>query len=80
MIISKWTLDFKANQEASIAPIWVSFLKLLFHFFNMHYLNKLASLLRKPLRVDTVTLDLRWPSVARVLGELDVSKPPTKRV
>lgn len=46
----------------------------------MTYLNKLASLLGRPLRVDTATLDFRRLSVARVLVKLDVSKSPMRRL
>mgnify|MGYP001560426426 CR=1 FL=1 len=34
----------------------------------------------RPLQVDAATTDLKRPSVARVLVELDVAVPPVKRV
>ena len=80
MTISKWTINFKADHEASIAPIWVSFPELPLPFFNMKYLNKIASLIGRPLKVDAATSDFRRSSVARVLIELDVSKAPIRRI
>ena len=74
--LSKWTMDFKANHESSIVPIWVCFHKLPLPLFNMKYLHKIASLLGHPLRVDTATLDLQRPSMVRVLVEIDVAKAP----
>lgn len=78
MVISKWSIDFKANQESAIAPIWVSLPELPLYFFNMKYLHKLGSLLGQPLQVDIATKDFRRPLVARILIELDVAKSPVK--
>ena len=80
MTISKWSLDFKANKEVSIAPVWVSFPGLPIPFFARNLLNKLASVLGHLLKIDTATGDLRRPSVARLLVELDVTQPPVKKI
>ncbi|XP_027169476.1 uncharacterized protein LOC113769209 [Coffea eugenioides] len=80
MTISKWFLDFKANKEISIAPVWVSFPSLPLPFFGRNPLNKLASVLGRPLKIDAATGDLRRLSVARVLVEIDVARAPAKRV
>lgn len=42
MTVSKWTLDFKPNQESSIVPIWVNFPYFPLPLFNKKYLHKLA--------------------------------------
>ena len=64
MSISKWSLEFKANQELAIAPVWVAFPELPLPFFQKQQLLRLAATLGRPLRVDAATSDLRRPSVA----------------
>ena len=80
MTISKWTIDFTPHQESSITLLWVLFLDLSLHFFNMTYLHKIAFLLGWPLHVDKATKDVRRPFLARVLIELDVAKSYVRRV
>ena len=80
MTISKWSLDFTANKEVSIAPVWVSFPGLPLPFFGRNPLMKLASVLGRLMKIDAATGDLRRPSVARVLVEIDVSRAPVKRL
>ncbi|XP_027169589.1 uncharacterized protein LOC113769330 [Coffea eugenioides] len=80
MAISKWSMDFKANQELAVAPVWVAFPDLPLPFFQKNQLMRLAATLGRPLRVDAATCDLRRPSVARVLVEINITAPPVKRV
>lgn len=80
MNVSKWILDFKPNQDASLAPIWVNFLGLPLPLFNMKYLEKLGTLIGRPLQVDSATLDFKSPSVARILVEVNVMAIPIKRL
>lgn len=80
MVVSKWSLDFRANHELAVIPVWASFLDLSLPLFAKNQLGKLAAMLGRPLRVDVATSTLRRPSVARVLVEVDVSKEPMKRV
>ncbi|XP_071928035.1 uncharacterized protein [Coffea arabica] len=80
MTISKWSLDFRANKEIAVAPVWVTFPELPIPFLHKVQLSKLAETLGRLLRIDVATADLRRPSVARILVEMDVSKPPIKRV
>ncbi|XP_027177262.1 uncharacterized protein LOC113776327 [Coffea eugenioides] len=80
MSILKWSMDFRADHEVAIAPIWVSFPGLPIPFFQRRQLMQLASILGRPLKMDAATSDLRHPSVARVLVEVDVALPLVKRV
>ena len=80
MIVSKWLIDFKASQELAIALIWVSLPDLPMHFLNMKYIHRLRSMLECPLHVDMATKDCCRTLVARVLIELDASKPPVRRL
>nr|XP_027086510.1 uncharacterized protein LOC113708247 [Coffea arabica] len=80
MSISKWSIDFRSGQELSIAPVWVSFPGLPIPFFQRNQLMQLASTLGHPLKLDAATGDLRRPSAARVLVEVDISLPLAKRI
>nr|XP_027093600.1 uncharacterized protein LOC113714003 [Coffea arabica] len=80
MMVSKWTLDFKAHQDATFAPVWVSLPSLPLPLFNKMYIAKLAGLLGRFLKIDSATLALKRPSVARVLVEMDVSVSPPHRI
>jgi len=52
MTISKWTIDFRPNQESSLAPVWVSFPELPIPFFEKNSLYKLGSLIGRPLQTN----------------------------
>ncbi|XP_071909746.1 uncharacterized protein [Coffea arabica] len=80
MLVSKWTLDFKAHQDSTFAPVWVSMPALPLPLFNSVYIAKLAGMLRRCLKIDSATVKLKRPSVARVLIEMDVSKQPPHRI
>ena len=76
MTISKWTPDFKPSHEVSIVPVWVSLPSLLLYFYNVRYIMKMAKLLGRSLKVDLATVGGKWPSLARVLVEIDVARQP----
>ena len=80
MSISKSSLEFKADQELSITPIWVCFPELPIPFFQQTQLFKLASTLGRPLKIDASTSDMRRPSVARVLVELNAASNPVRHI
>lgn len=81
MRIFKWTTNFRCYEESPIVPVWVSF-----PFLPIHYIQckpaliSIASAIGKPLRVDHATTAVIRPSVARVLIEYDVSRPPVPRI
>ena len=76
----KVDVEFKAHQEGSIVPVWVIFPELRLPFFQKNQSKKLASTLGRLLRIDSATEDLRCPSVVRVLVEVNVTRPPIKRI
>ncbi|XP_071918822.1 uncharacterized protein [Coffea arabica] len=80
MQLSKWSIDFKAGQDCIIIPISVNLPGLPFPFFDKKLLLKIGSLIGRPLQVDAATLNIKRPSVARLLIEVDVAKPPLPRV
>lgn len=73
-------MDFNPNQEASLASIWVEFPHVPLLLFNMKYIQKPAALLGRPLQVDSATVDLGKPLVARVLIKMNVAVEPPKRI
>ncbi|XP_071917069.1 uncharacterized protein [Coffea arabica] len=80
MLLSKWTMDFTAQQDSTFAPVWVSLPSLPLPLFNKIYIANLAGLLGRYLKSDSATLALKRPSVARVLVEMDVSVSPPHRI
>ena len=80
MIVSKWTLAFKASQEVSIVLVWTIFPELPLPFFGKQQVSKLASTLGRLLKINAVTGALSRPSVARVFVEVDVSLQTVERV
>ena len=70
MTVSKWMMDFKANQEIVAAHVWVIFPELPIPFFSKVQLSKLAYTLGRLLKIDMATSDVRRPSVARLLIEM----------
>lgn len=80
MTIVKWKFDYKANQECSIAPIWVTLPGLPLSFFNKKYLLKIGSLIGRPLQLDSAISNFKRPSVAHMLIKLDISKTSIKHI
>lgn len=70
--VLKWSPDFTADHEPPVAPVWIYFNHLPIHLFQKGPLMFLASLLGRPLRIDTATHTLSLPSVARVCVELNL--------
>lgn len=74
MRVFKWTPEFRPDLETPIVPIWITFEGLPIYLHDKHALFSIANLIGTPLKVDSSTLLLNRPSVARVCIELDVSK------
>lgn len=58
--------------------MWIEFPHVSLPLFNMMYIHKLAVRLGWPLQVDSTTMDLQRPSIARVLIEISVAVDPPK--
>ncbi|CAI9102974.1 OLC1v1001377C1 [Oldenlandia corymbosa var. corymbosa] len=78
MRILKWQSGFKFEEDPPIIPIWVSLHELPLEWTHPTVLYSIASTIGKPLQVDTPTLNLTRPSVARLCVEraakLDIKK------
>ena len=81
LFITPWKKIFKFSRDKMrYAPVWVKFLQLPLEFWGTNAINKIASLVGKPLYMDECTkMKLRIP-YARVLVEVDLSKRPAKSV
>ena len=80
MVISKWMIDFKTNQECSTAPVWVNLPGLPLPFFDKKTLAEIGFFIGQPLQVDSATSNLKRPSVARLLVEIDMAKALVKHI
>ncbi|CAI9089644.1 OLC1v1024256C1 [Oldenlandia corymbosa var. corymbosa] len=80
MCILKWQLGFKFEEDPLIVPIWVSLHELPLEWTHRKVLFSIASAVGKPLQVDTPTLNLTRPSVARFCGEVDLTTELRKSI
>ena len=64
--------SFIVDAESPIVPVWVSLPNLPQHFFDNGLLFSIARLIGEPLKVDTTTVTLSRPSVARFYVEVNL--------
>ena len=72
MGLFKWSPVFSVDVESPIAPVWVSLPGLPIHYFAKGALFSIARLIGEPLNMDTSTVALVRPSVARVCVEVNL--------
>lgn len=80
MRVFKWTPRFHVDRESSLVPVWFSLPKLPVHLFHKSCLFQIVACLGRPLYLDSATVSLSRPSVARVCVELDLLKTLPSRV
>ncbi|CAI9102519.1 OLC1v1000801C1 [Oldenlandia corymbosa var. corymbosa] len=80
MRIMKWQPGFKFEEDPPIVLIWVSLHELPLEWTHPMVLYSIASAVGKPLQVDTPTLNLTRPSVARFCVEVDLMKDLPKSI
>ncbi|CAI9114942.1 OLC1v1015767C1 [Oldenlandia corymbosa var. corymbosa] len=76
MRILKWTSGFRFEEDPPVVPIWVSLFDLLIEYMHPEVISALG----QPLKVDTPTLNMTRPSVARFCVEVDLTKELVKSV
>lgn len=74
MRIFKWTPNLSTEKETSLVPVWITLPRLPVHLFAQPALFRIATLIGRPLRLDSATRSLKRPGVARLQIELDVLK------
>ncbi|KAJ6820540.1 uncharacterized protein M6B38_396665 [Iris pallida] len=75
MRIFRWSLYFVTTEESPIAPVWVALPGLPQHLFGKQAIFVVASCVGTPLMLDRATALHSHPGLARVLVEIDISKP-----
>lgn len=71
-----WSPDFaSSNAKIQKTMVWVRFLGLNLLYYSESVLMGLASVIGKPIRVDTNTLNVEWGRFARVCVEIDLTQP-----
>ncbi|CAH9105275.1 unnamed protein product [Cuscuta epithymum] len=73
--------DFEVDDEEFLkVPIWVKLPGLSVTLWNKEEISELASRVGVPIVADQVTLNKTRPNFARVLVEVDLSKPPVLQI
>ncbi|CAI9115354.1 OLC1v1016241C1 [Oldenlandia corymbosa var. corymbosa] len=80
MRILKWTLGFRFEEDPPVVPIWVSLYDWQVEFMHPEVIFSMASAIGQSLKVDTLTLNMTRPSVARFCVEVDLMKDLPKSV
>ncbi|XP_074282714.1 uncharacterized protein LOC141607254 [Silene latifolia] len=74
LVVKDWTPDTKmVKSELEIVPIWIRFYGLDLKFWGLA-LNKIASLVGKPVRLDTATQTKSYLGFARVMVEVSMGQ------
>ncbi|RAL55041.1 hypothetical protein DM860_018103 [Cuscuta australis] len=80
MNVCRWTCDFDPSIDSPLALVWIGVEGLPLHLFEPNALFSIANLVGLPLQMDSATVNLTRPSVARVCVELDLTKDMPKPV
>lgn len=81
VIIKEWRTDFKLEDEVlKEVPLWVRLPNLPLHCWSGDSLSRIGSVLGTPLCVDECTTQQSRISYARVLVEVDITKPLTYKI
>ncbi|VFQ66455.1 unnamed protein product [Cuscuta campestris] len=75
MTVCRWTCEFDPSVDSPLSPVWIALEGLPIHLFEPNALFSIAKLVGSPLQLDSATLNLARPSVARVCVEIDLTKP-----
>ncbi|CAI9106079.1 OLC1v1005137C1 [Oldenlandia corymbosa var. corymbosa] len=76
----KWMPGFRFEEDPPVVPIWVALYDLPIEFMHLEVIYSMATALGQPLKVDTQTLNMTRPSVARFCPEVDLTKVLPKSV
>lgn len=80
MWLTKWTPDWKPEEDASYAPVWVLLPKLPMNCHKWDYIKQILAPVGIPLAIDTATRGRTRPSMAKVRVEIDLLKPQLEQV
>ncbi|CAI9089817.1 OLC1v1024457C1 [Oldenlandia corymbosa var. corymbosa] len=80
MRMLKWMPGFRFEEDPPVVPIWVALYDLPIEFMHPEVIYSMATALGQPLKVDTPTLNITRPLVARFCVEVDLTKDLPKSV
>ncbi|XP_075083445.1 uncharacterized protein LOC142167184 [Nicotiana tabacum] len=81
IVMKAWTPDFNLHDEVlRTIPLWVRFPNLSLNYWNMKALSKIGSALENPMYANDCTTGTVRISYARMLIEMDITKPLPRRV
>lgn len=76
MIVKQWTSNFDFHQEIlKVVPVWVKFPNLPLNCWSDNSLSRIGSVLGVPIYADECTIKMLRVSFARILVEINVTKP-----
>ncbi|XP_033509708.1 uncharacterized protein [Nicotiana tomentosiformis] len=76
VIVRIWEADFDFNKEVlRMIPLWIKMLNLPLSYWSMDSLSRIGSVLGRPIYADECTTNVDRVSYARMLIEIDVTKP-----
>lgn len=80
-ILKPWMAEFVFDKEAiTMVPLWANLPGLPVGYWSIEALRKVASAIGKPLYTDKYTADINCISYARVLVEVDISRPLVENI
>lgn len=80
MRIFRWIPKFRSDVESSIVPVWIGLPNLPLFMFNKQCLFSIGRLIRQPLTNDIATEEIKWPCLAKICVEVDLSKKLLHRI
>lgn len=81
MIVKRWSTNFDLYEEVlRVIPVWCTLPKLPLHCWGKKSLSRIVSAIGVPLYADDCTSKQLRVSYARVLVEVDITKPLVKQV
>lgn len=80
MRIFRWFLDFRADVESPIVPIWIGLPDLPLFLFDKKILFSIGKILGSPLKIDMLTAEISRPSLAKICVEVDLTKKLPSRI
>lgn len=78
--LSKWTPEFKFEEEFPIAPVWVMFPDLPLHLYDRKSIYPIAKILGNLVKIDEITVYGSRGSFSRVCIEIDVLQARQERI
>lgn len=77
---SRWSSDWMRRRASPFAPVWIQLLNLLIHLFNSCSLAHVCAPIGKLIGLDSLTVKMTRPSVARAQVEIDLRREKIDKI